>query len=432
MFCHKAFLPKLIYKVFEYGKNNGIIKSIKKVKEVVMGEFGRAIGSFFANSGVFILRVALLVLVGVLVIRFMLRALARILARAKVEKSARYLILIMLVLGSVGISITALIAVFSAAGLALSLALQGSLSNLANGIVIILTKPFKEGDAIKIGEHEGRVREIKMMHTVLLTLDNKVISVPNKMVVDSVLLNSSVLEVRRISYNFLVGYKSDVEEVKEIILKVFNSTNLILKDPAPFVGLEKLESDGIKFIAHCHIEAQKFGLVYFAVLEEIFNEFKRNGITMPHAQMEVRVNNDKDTKLPFRKPKALPQGEEKPAPSIKEIKIGKEIMNSHELEVLEELENKANKKPKIQPEAIEEVDINEEDELKDSEYLKYVNEVNVVEEDDDYTDHSFKEDIYDEEEQDQRTNKRKFLSKEKQAKENDKKKVIIKKPKDKK
>lgn len=352
--------------------------------------FIQAMEMFFATSGVAILHAIIIFVIGFVVINLLLKALTRVFARAKVEKIARkflyttikyilYLVLIMIMLGSAGVSITGLVAVFSAAGLALSLALQGSLGNLANGVVLILSKPFKEGDVIKIGDQEGIVKEIRILNTVLKTFDSKLLCVPNKMVVESVLVNSSVLENRKMAYEFLVSYKSDVDKVKEIISKVFNASNLILSDPAPFIALKALEKDGLKFIANCYVPTPEYFNLYFVVLEEIFNEFKINGIEMPHAQLEVTLNNDKDTKLPTRKARALPQ-KVKTKPILKEVKIGKDMMKSEELEQLERLERKTAPILKEQEqEEIEEIDIDQE---YDKDYLQYVNEINVVEEND--------------------------------------------------
>lgn len=318
--------------------------------------------NFFSISGVVLLQGIILFVIGYIIIKVILKLTMRILAKGRIEKSARkflynitkyvlYLLLIMIIANALGVSITGFVALLSAAGLAVSLALQGSLSNLANGIIIIITKPFKQGDFVKINDFEGVISEIKMTHTILISPDNREISVPNKLVVENTLLNSSVLENKKVTYSFLVAYKSDVDKVKSIILKAFSGTNLVLDEPKPFVALQSLEQNGIRFTASCFCESKHYLEVYHSVLEEIFNSFKKENIVLPYAQLEVKLKEEKEN-LPYYKESKLIQKQEKPR--VQKVK----------------------EEPKRQEE--EKAAQNTEEELK--EYLNYVNEVDVIEE----------------------------------------------------
>jgi len=339
--------------------------------------FKAQVSAFFASSGVSILEGIILFVIGYFVIQLLLKLTTRVLARAKIEKSARkflynlvkyllYLLLIMIIASSLGISITGFVAVLSAAGLAISLALQSSLSNLANGIVIIITKPFKENDMVTVQGYDGFIKEIHLTYTVLTGLDNKQINIPNKVIVESVLVNGSVNEVKKITYNFLVSYASDVEKVKDIILHSFAKTNYVLTDPKPMVVLNELKDNGITFKAQCTVESKHYGVAYHALLEDIFNEFKKQHIVMPYAQMEVRIRDDKET-LPFYHQSKLTNKPEEP--------MAKQPEKPYEHTIAEELVEEAKPvKEEVKPEPTRD-------------YLEYVveDEVEVVSDEEEQT-----------------------------------------------
>lgn len=338
--------------------------------------FKAGVATFFATSGVNILRAAIILVVGYYLIKLLLKLVNRVLAKAKIEKSARkflyivlkyllYVLLLMMALSTLGISITGLVAVLSAAGLAISLALQSSLSNLANGVVIIITKPFKEGDIITVQGYDGIIKEVRLTYTVVKGFDNKIINIPNKAMVDTIIVNTSESELRRISYSFLVSYDSDVEKVKDIILTSFGRTNYVVTEPAPIAVLDDLKDNGIAFKANCYVENKNYGVARTALLEDIFNEFKKQHISMPYAQLDVKLK-DKDEKLPFynqtkltNKPneepvkKPEPTTEEKPE-QPEEKKEYLDYVLDEEVEVLEDkveevVEEEENTEKKSEP-----------------------------------------------------------------------------------
>lgn len=261
--------------------------------------------------GVFIL--------GYIVIKLLIKLLSKIFSKTKMPsvtakflitiiRFSLYLLLLIAICQIIGIPITGFIAVISAAGLALSLAMQDSLSNLANGVVIISTRPFNEGDYIKIGDVEGTVKEIKMLHTIIDTTDNKTISIPNSIVVGSELINYSHNKTRKVVFNFSVDYATDVEKAKDVIKKVMTSCNKVLLEPLPFASLKTLDESSITITANCWCYGADYWDVYYYVMDNVFNEFKRENISMPFNQLEVRLRND-DVTMPVKE-QALPVRDE--------------------------------------------------------------------------------------------------------------------------
>lgn len=317
--------------------------------------------------GIKLLEVIGIFIAGYIVIKIVIGLLKKIFAKSKMSKVTYkfllsvlkfclYMLLLLGICQFVGIPITGFIAILSAAGLAISLAMQGSLSNLANGVVIIGTHPFKEGDYIAIDSIEGTVKEIKMLHTIIATTDNKVISIPNSKVVESSLINYSANTTRKVVFSFGVDYASDVEQVKKIVLDVMKNCNKVLLDPAPFCALKTLDSSAITFTANCWCLSNDYWDVYYFVMENVFNEFKRNNISIPFDQMEVRLRND-IVEMPYNKAPMEKRNEElavKPVENIsgdaidimlyKLSKKTKEKKLIHKQEKQKQKETKANEK----------------------------------------------------------------------------------------
>ena len=190
-----------------------------------------------------------------------------------------------------GVPATSFITVLGSAGLALGLALQGSLSNLAGGIMILVYRPFRVGDFIEVSGISGTVDEINFFYTVLHSLDNKRITVPNGTASNAVVTDYSALETRRVDFEFSAAYGSDVEKVKAILLAAASSEDKVLKDPAPVSYLSEHSDSSIKFILRCWCENADYWTVHFDIIEKINTEFAKNGIEIPFPQMDVHVKN---------------------------------------------------------------------------------------------------------------------------------------------
>lgn len=262
------------------------------------------------SVGVNLLKAVAFLVLGVVIVKIILKVLRNALAKTKLEKVAArfivnvikflmYLILVYIFASMIGIPMTWFVAISTAASLAISLALQGSLTNLANGVILISTKPFKENDFVEIDGQSGNVKEIKMLYTTLTTTDNKVVIVPNKNVVENMIVNYSANDTRKVVMTFDVAYSSDVEKVKAIINSVIINHELVLLEPTPFIALKELGASSIVFTASCWCKSGDYWTVYYDILDSVFNEFKRENISIPYNQLEVRLRNDEEV-LPYR------------------------------------------------------------------------------------------------------------------------------------
>ena len=262
------------------------------------------------NAGLNLIKAIAFLAVGIFIIKIVMKILHKALAKSKLERVAAkfianvvkflmYLVLIYIFAEMIGIPMTWFVAITTAASLAISLALEGSVSNLANGIILITTKPFKENDFVEIDGQSGSVKEIKILYTILTTLDNKVVVVPNKNVVENTIINYSANETRKVVFTFDVAYSSDVERVKAIISKVIINHEKVLLEPTPFVALKTLASSSITFTASCWCNSADYWSVYYDIMDSVFNEFKRENISIPYNQLEVRLKTEEEV-LPYR------------------------------------------------------------------------------------------------------------------------------------
>ena len=228
-----------------------------------------AVTSFLSDGGLKILKALLVFIVGFILIKLVMKIVKSIFSKTSMEKITQSfllsiikfvlnLILIITVLQSLGIATTGLIALISAAGLAVSLALQNSLSNLANGVVIITTKPFREGDYVSINGVEGSVKNIKMLTTSIVTADNKMVVLPNSSIVTNEVVNYNALKTRKVTFAFDVDYASDINQVKQIILDVMTSNGKVRLEPAPFVALKTLKDSSLGFTASCWVDCEVY------------------------------------------------------------------------------------------------------------------------------------------------------------------------------
>lgn len=283
------------------------------------------IKSFFAqliaDGGMRLLKVALTIIIGIIILKLVKKFLRKVFAKTKMDKITQSFLLsiltflldavfVLAVISSFGISVTGIIAAVSAAGLAIGLALQDSLSNVASGILMIFTKPFKEGDWVSVEGAEGVVHSIKILTTQICTGDNKVVSVPNSQIMNNEITNFNGRTTRRVDFKFDVAYESDVEKVRQIILDVFKSNGAIKLDPAPFVQLRSLDASSIGFVARCWVDASDYWTVNDYVIDKVFNEFKRNNVSIPYNQLEVRLRED-EVVMPYTKEKLQQRVEKK-------------------------------------------------------------------------------------------------------------------------
>lgn len=202
---------------------------------------------------------------------------------------ALYALLFLSIAAIVGIPVTSFITVLASCGVAIGLALQGALANFAGGIMILLFKPFKVGDYIEAGGESGTVAEISVVYTVLLTVDNKKITIPNGSITNSVIENYSAEELRRVDLTFNTAYSSDIGKVKQIISKVIDEHPLALKTPEPFVRLSKHSESSLEYTARIWCNNADYWEVYFDIIESVKRAFDENGIEIPYPQLDVHI-----------------------------------------------------------------------------------------------------------------------------------------------
>ena len=199
------------------------------------------------------------------------------------------ILLLISVAGMLGIATASFVAVIGAAGLAVGLALQGSLANFAGGVLILLLKPFKVGDVIEAQGHTGKVEQIQIFNTILKTPDNKTIILPNASVSNGNITNYSTEPRRRVDMTFGIGYDDDLKKAKQILQDMVENDDRILKDPAPVVVVSELADSSVNFAVRAWVNAGDYWDVYFDFQEKVKLTFDEQGISIPYPQQDVHL-----------------------------------------------------------------------------------------------------------------------------------------------
>ena len=197
------------------------------------------------------------------------------------------------VMSMVGIKMTSFIALLGAAGLAIGMALSGTLQNFAGGVMILIFKPYKAGDFIEAQGYMGTVRHIDIFNTILLTVDNRKIIIPNGPLSTSSLTNFSSEKTRRVDFSFGIGYSDDIDKAREIILSEIAKLPQILKDPAPMVVVGELGDSSVNLTTRVWVNAADYWDINFAMLEGVKKAFDKGGISIPFPQTDVHLFNEK-------------------------------------------------------------------------------------------------------------------------------------------
>jgi len=203
------------------------------------------------------------------------------------------LFIIIAALDQLGVDTTSFIALIGAAGLAVGLALQGSLQNFASGVLLIVFRPFKVGHFIEAAGVSGVVEEIGIFSTRLKTGDNREIIVPNGAIYDGTITNNSARDTRRIDMVFGIGYDDDIRKAKEIMQSVLDADARVFSDPAPLIAVAELADSSVNFVVRPWVKSSDYWGVKFAVTEKIKLAFDAAGISIPYPQMDVHL--DKST-----------------------------------------------------------------------------------------------------------------------------------------
>jgi small conductance mechanosensitive channel len=243
--------------------------------------------------------------VGKMVINLVVRGLRKVMRRQEVDKTletfvcnlVRMVLLVIVIIaaiGQIGIETTSFIAIFGAAGLAVGLALQGSLSNFAAGVLIVLFRPYRVGDFIEAAGISGVVEQVQILTTVLKTGDNKQIIVPNGQIMDSIITNYSANDTRRVDMVVGVSYDDDLDKVRDTIKELIAAEDRILDEPACTIAVSALADSSVNFVVRPWVKTSDYWGVMFDLTEAVKKRFDKEGITFPFPQQDVHVHTVKD------------------------------------------------------------------------------------------------------------------------------------------
>jgi small conductance mechanosensitive channel len=208
---------------------------------------------------------------------------------ASLTKIALMTFVVIAAIRALGVETTSFVAVIGAAGLAVGLALQGTLANFAAGVMLIIFKPFKAGDYIEGGGASGTVDAVQIFNTVLKTPDNKMVIIPNSKMTGDNITNYSAMAQRRIDLVFGIGYNDDIRKAKATLERILREDDRILKDPAPTVAVLELGDSSINFVVRPWVKTSDYWAVYFDVTEKVKLTFDAEGISIPFPQRDVHL-----------------------------------------------------------------------------------------------------------------------------------------------
>jgi len=242
----------------------------------------------------------IVLLIGLWIIKILQKAVSKTFERREVDVSLRgflnsmvgILLKIMLfisVIGMLGVEMTSFIAILGAAGLAVGLALSGTLQNFAGGVMILIFKPFKVGDYIEAQGHAGSVNEIQIFNTILKTPDNKTIIIPNGGLSTGSLTNYSTETRRRVDFVFGIAYGDDVDKARSVLLKLINNDDRILKDPTPFIAVSELADSSVNLVVRVWADATNYWGIFFDLQEKVYKTFDKEGLNIPFPQVDVHL-----------------------------------------------------------------------------------------------------------------------------------------------
>ena len=255
----------------------------------------------FIQYGVNIISALVILFIGNLIVKAVANSVAKVLQKKKMDRAVvefihglvRYLLFVIVLiaaLGRLGVQTASVVAVIGAAGLAVGLALQGSLSNFAAGVLIVAFRPFKSGDYVEIGGVAGSVDSIQIFQTVLTTPDNKMVVVPNGNVIGGSITNYSRHDTRRIDLMIGVSYSADLQKTKELLTKICESDERVLKEPGVQVGVHTLADSSVNFVVRPWVSTADYWNVYFDLMQAIKEGLDQEGIEIPFPQMDVHMN----------------------------------------------------------------------------------------------------------------------------------------------
>lgn len=207
-------------------------------------------------------------------------------------KNILRILVVITALGTMGIEMTSFVAILGAASLAVGMALSGTLQNFAGGVMILIFKPFKVGDYIDAQGHSGVVKEIQIFNTILNTLDNKIVIIPNGGLSTGSMVNYSTMDTRRVDWVFGIGYGDDMGKAEAVLTKLIKEDKRILSTPDYFIGLGELADSSVNITVRAWVNSADYWGVFFDMNKKVYETFAKEGLNIPFPQMDVHVSKD--------------------------------------------------------------------------------------------------------------------------------------------
>ncbi len=263
-------------------------------------EFSSYLMDLLEKFGPKVLLAIVVLVAGLWVIRIISKFLKRAFNKSNLDESLRpfltsflsvllKVLLVISVAGMIGIEMTSFIAILAAAGLAVGMALSGTLQNFAGGVMLLIFKPFKVGDYIEAQGHSGIVTEIQIFNTLLKTPDNKKVIIPNGGLSTGSMINYTAEDTRRVDMTFGIGYQDDIDKAKGILQGIIDGNDLIYNEPEPFVGIMELSDSSVNLVVRVWTKTSDYWNVYFYMQETVKKTFDKEGISIPFPQSDVHL-----------------------------------------------------------------------------------------------------------------------------------------------
>ena len=279
---------------------------IETVQKITTMDYRQLLTDLVQEGGWILLKVVLalaIYFIGKQLIKWVVRIMDKAFERHNVETSLRsflrsvvkvllLLVLILAVVQTLGINTSSFLAIFASAGLAIGMALSGTLQNFAGGVMILAVKPYRVGDYITAQGQSGTVQEIKLFSTVITTVDNQTIYIPNNVIATGIIDNYSTATTRRAEWTLMLTYGDDVEAARKLILGMLTEEKRILPDPAPVVWIAALENNGVRLTVRAWVKNDDLWDVFFEYNERFYNELPKAGLHFALQQHEILVKED--------------------------------------------------------------------------------------------------------------------------------------------
>ena len=280
---------------------NNMVDGVKKLATTPVSDWlPDLVKDYVVPFGIKLVAAIVVLLLGRWVIKLIKKGLTKVMARRNIEPSLNSFLmslvsvlltffLIMAIIGILGINTSSLVALLASAGLAIGMALSGTLQNFAGGVMIMLFKPFKVGDFIAAQGYEGKVNGIQIFNTTILTPDNKTVILPNGALSTGPVTNFNKETDRRVDWVFSISYGDDYDKAKAVLQRLCDADERIMKDPKPVIELLKMSDSSIDITVRARVKPEDYWAVYFRMNELVYKTFPQEGLNFPFPQVDVHM-----------------------------------------------------------------------------------------------------------------------------------------------